>query len=431
MKKTPFQFIDLRQLIKDVDIVFHNLELKKIFLPYKNVQYILAVSGGPDSIFLCYLYYIFYKKNYIKLPIIFHFNHNLREDSYRDQEFVYQLSKKLKLPFYTNSANISKISQKLRLNLEETARIFRYRALLKLARKFDDAIIITGHHGDDYLETIFLRLIRGSSLRNVYFYTLRKIPIKISKNVSFLKVLSPLLLFDKEQILHVLHQKKIPYVIDTTNRDLSLRRNQIRIKLLPIIKDFGIRSGILWQKTHLNIHKFKNEIIHKDFLVIDKSLFYNLGNNEIKQIFDQITSKLSISPLNAKLISEFIHQSYTTKIFIKSKECIIESVRNQIWFINSKTRLLNEPLIENNTVYWYNQKRSYTLRENEKLSYLKIESDAKIRNHLKEILRVREIPKVFRYHIPYIKICDYHKIIVKRILLSFIPDQYDLYLNST
>lgn len=431
-QKKEFRFIELSHFIKNIDVYLNNNEeIKNMFIPYEKTKYIIAVSGGPDSIFLCYLYYIFYKKKYIDTPIIFHFNHNIREDSHHDEELVFLLSQKLKLPFYVSSGNALKLSKKLKLNLEESARILRYRALFKLSRKFDDnVVIITGHHGDDYLETIFLRLTRGSSLRNIDFNPLRKVPVKIANNIYFLKVLSPLLLFDKEQILNVLHQKKIPYVLDKTNNDLQYKRNQIRFKILPLLKNFGIYSGILWQKTHLNVERFKNEIIHHDYIILNKSLFYNLGNKEIKRIFDQITNTLTISPINTKVISEFIHQSYSSKIYIQTKECIIESVKNQIWFINSNTTLLKEPVINNNIINWYHQERNYDLAQNEVLCYLKIEKDIKLKDHLKEILRDKEIPKILRYNIPYIKVYD-KKIIIKRILFSFLPDWWDMYLNST
>ncbi len=431
-QKKEFQWIELNHFIKNIDTYLKNEELKRLFIPNESVQYILAVSGGPDSIFLCYLYYLFYKKKYIKMPIMFHYNHNIRDDSYQDEEIVFSLSKKLKLPFYASSGNVLKFSKLLKMNLEDSARILRYRALLKLTQKFNvESIIITGHHGDDYLETIFLRLIRGSSLRNIYFNPLRKVPVKIAKNIYYLKVLSPLLLFDKDQILNLLQQKKIPYAIDKTNYDLQYKRNLTRFKLLPLLKQFGIKGGLVWQRTHLNLHRFKCEIRHRDFLILDKLFFYNLGNKEIKLIFDQITNGLSISPVNANIISEFIYQSYTSKIFIQTKNMIIESVRNQIWFINSNSKLLEEPIIKNHKIQWLNQERNYNLKENEVLCFLKIENNQKIKNHIKELLRTKEIPQVIRYNIPYIKENHYDKSLIKRILLSFLPDFQDIYINST
>jgi hypothetical protein len=68
-------------------------------------------------------------------------------------------------------------------------------------------------------------------------------------------------------------------------------------------------------------------------------------------------------PFSSTLIAEFIHQSYTNKIFIQTKECLIESVKEKIWFIHQNAFLLKEPKIFREKhlwiILWNEKKRIY------------------------------------------------------------------------
>ncbi len=426
-KKKEFHFITLENFIKDIEHIFLNTNIKKIFIPDPEYKYIIALSGGPDSILLSYLYYIFYKKKWIKEPILFHFNHQIREEANKEEEFVIKFANRLKIPIYVETRNILNLSKKLKRNLEETARIYRYRSLYRLTKNFlEPSFVVTGHHGDDYIETIFLRLLRGSSLYNIFFFTKRNIPITIANKIYFLRILSPLLLFDKTEILNVLDKKKIKYLVDSSNYNLNYKRNFIRHSILKPLKNSGLKPGIIWQKTHLGIQHFSGfDYNHKDFFIIDKNIFANLYEREIKIIFDQISKILGIQPIQKHMISEFIYQSFSNRIYLQNKQVIIESVRNKIWFIRKDSLLLKEPEIrkKNNKVVilWNNQTRFY--KNNTILLYLKIEENHKIKYYVKEILREKEIPLTIRSLIPYIK---NEKEEVVKIILSFINGYWDI-----
>jgi len=425
--KKKFQFISFHQFIDELLKDFFNPLLQKIFIPDKNCQFIIAVSGGPDSIFLTYVYKILYKKNLIYEPVLFHFNHKIRKESDKEEDFVVNLARNWNLPIYVESSEVLKLAKKLNKNLEECARILRYRALFRLSKNFcNESIIVTGHHADDYIETVFLRLLRGSSLRNIQFEFKRVLPITIAKKKYFLNILSPLLLFEKSEMIDYLEKNHIPYVIDHSNFDTNFKRNNLRKNVLKPLKELGFKSGLVWQRTHLNISYFKNIEDKKDFYIIDKILLSGLGNKEIKLYLDQVTRILGILPFSSSIISELIYQSHNNIIKIITKECIIESVKDKIWFIRTDSYLLKEPYIESNLenyiIIWNHQERIYKKNDIKEVQYLLKDKDNKRKSKIKEILRVNNFSRYLRKNIPYI----IHKNDKIQILLSFIEGYWDM-----
>ena len=138
-------------------------------------------------------------------------------------------------------------------------------------------------------------------------------------------------------------------------------------------------------------------------------------------ILDQVTKSLGVSPFSSKIVAEFIYQSEHSVIKIETKECLIESVRNKIWFINQNAFLLKEPKILKEDhhwiILWDDKKRIYNYNDIIKIFYLKQNNLSKI----KEILREKEIPQSIRKNVPII-IRQHHY----QILLSYIKGFWDL-----
>lgn len=220
---------------------------------------IAGISGGPDSIFLLH----FLKKLPIKI-IVAHINHQLRKEAVKDEQFVrdfcennYQTNPPKKhnasntnipkynptLIFTSLTSPIKSLSQKSKQGLEETGRKVRYEFFQKLAKKHHAKFIITAHHADDNLETIILNFARGASLQGLAGMA----EIEKSENQGKLdqskskksSLLRPLLQISKQQILEYLHHHKIPYCIDKSNDSLIYKRNFIRHKIVPLLKEIN------------------------------------------------------------------------------------------------------------------------------------------------------------------------------------------------
>ena len=175
---------------------------------------ILGLSGGPDS--MCLLDIL--QKLDINI-ICAHINHNIRKESI--DEYLY-------LKDYCQKNNIFfeyfEIKEKLDKNMEYIARTYRYKFFNELYDKYHAKYIITAHHGDDLIETILMRITRGSNLSG---YS----GIKLIDD----RYLRPLLFINKKEIINYLDKNNIKYFIDNTNKENIHTRNRYRNNILPFL----------------------------------------------------------------------------------------------------------------------------------------------------------------------------------------------------
>jgi len=192
----------------------------------KNDKIVVGVSGGPDSVALLYLLNGLRKEFSLTLHIA-HLDHGLRKDSYKDREFVEELSKKLKLPITISQVNLKELPK--RASIEEMARNARLEFLFKVAKEIKANKIALGHNLDDQAETVLMRILRGSGL-----YGLCGILPK--RKLYGFTIIRPLLGITRREINAYLKRKKIEVRQDYTNlKDIYLR-NRIRNRLFPILE---------------------------------------------------------------------------------------------------------------------------------------------------------------------------------------------------
>lgn len=191
--------------------------LMQQYLP-NNPTMVLALSGGPDSLFLGEMFSQILPKEKL---VIAHFNHKLRPSSDEEEEFCLQWAKKKELPFFSQSWEQPEAS-------EEKARHARYAFLEQIMRQKKADAIALGHHQDDQAETIFFQFLRGSGLRG-----LRGMQPWEAKTKRF----RPLLPFQKEEILEFLRNKSIEYCLDESNAESDYTRNFLRNDIFPILEE--------------------------------------------------------------------------------------------------------------------------------------------------------------------------------------------------
>lgn len=182
---------------------------------------LVAFSGGPDSVALLYLLYKIKDKLRLKLAAA-HLDHAIRKASPKDREFCREMCRKLKVKFYSRRIDVVKIAKKDRANVEEIGRKVRYDYFNSLCAKYGYKKIATGHTMDDNAETILFNLVRGSGLKG-----LSGIAAKRGK------IIRPLIVIRKPEIVNWLKENKIKYRTDLTNRSIKYSRNRIRNRILP------------------------------------------------------------------------------------------------------------------------------------------------------------------------------------------------------
>ena len=181
---------------------------------------VVGVSSGPDS--MCLLN-ILEKKT--KDIIVCHINHNVREESKIEEEYLKEYCKRHNLIF--ESMTITSYQES---NFENEARKKRYTFYEKILKKYHSHYLFLAHHGDDLIETVLMKIIRGS---NIDGYA----GIKKINKVKDYYIVRPLLDYTKENIINYNKDNNIKYYIDKTNEDTSYTRNRYRKEILPLLKE--------------------------------------------------------------------------------------------------------------------------------------------------------------------------------------------------
>ena len=209
--------------------------LKKLLK--KDDTVVVAVSGGPDSTLLLYLLAQIKDINIV----VAHVNHKLREESEEEALFVKKLA--LDWGFLYEYMEIKEYNHD---NLENEARQKRYSFFKELVNKYHAKYLMTAHHGDDLIETILMRLVRGSSIKGYAGF-------KKVVNEGNYKIVRPLITITKEDIIKYLDENNIKYYIDKSNYSLDYTRNRYRMQVLPFLKKEN-------ENVHLKFLKFSEEL---------------------------------------------------------------------------------------------------------------------------------------------------------------------------
>ncbi len=156
-----------------------------------------------------------------------HFDHRLRGDeSRRDAEFVRAMAEDLGLDFHVGSGNVKDLSREKGISIQEAARFLRYEFLKDVHSRTGSSKVLTAHTADDQAEELLLRLTRGCSLAG-----LSGIPWSRDGWIA-----RPILDFTKQELMDFLGRHKIPYVVDSSNREDKYLRNRMRHMVLPLLR---------------------------------------------------------------------------------------------------------------------------------------------------------------------------------------------------
>ena len=190
---------------------------------------IVAVSGGPDSV--CLLHLLHDLKDELKSGLVVaHYEHGLRPDEDESEtKFVLRLAASMNLPCETEKALFLKKAETA--SIEEKARDARYAFLEKVREKWRAQKIAVAHNLNDQAETVIMRLLRGSALPG-----LAGIPPYRDH-----KIIRPLIEIQRKEILSYLSSRDLSFVTDSSNVETRYLRNEIRLKLMPLLQTYQPR----------------------------------------------------------------------------------------------------------------------------------------------------------------------------------------------
>jgi tRNA(Ile)-lysidine synthase len=188
---------------------------------------LVALSGGPDSVFLLRFLHKFSPKLNITLRAV-HVNHLLRgEDAEHDETFCRDLCYSLDIPLYVIRHNVKATAARKHISVEEAGHDVRY---IHFRRIMDEEKLnktATAHHVNDNSETMLLNIIKGTGLQG-----LMGIAPVLHGNI-----IRPLIEIGKEDIVAYLKKNNYQYCIDITNKTTIYQRNFLRARILPAIKE--------------------------------------------------------------------------------------------------------------------------------------------------------------------------------------------------
>ena len=218
-KQAPLYCDDANGLVDTVQAV---IERKGLLQGVKRLG--VAVSGGADSVALLTLLAPICKKNKIKL-VVLHLDHGLRSTSAQDAKWVTALAKKAGVTCVADRREVT-AHQTEAISVEMAAREVRQSFFADCRAKYELDAIATGHQADDVAETVLLRLMRGAGASGLA-------PLRAQSR----GLIRPLLNISGAAIRSWLKQKKLTWREDTTNKDVSIPRNQMRHDILPFLEE--------------------------------------------------------------------------------------------------------------------------------------------------------------------------------------------------
>ena len=226
------------------------IKIEDSFIFRQNDIIVVGCSAGPDSMALVDMLLKIRDKYNLSL-IIAHVNHNVREESFQEAEFLKKYCEDNHLIF--ESMVIENYGDD---NFHNEARNIRYSFFENIVHKYEANYLMTAHHGDDLMETILMRIVRGSNLSGYGGFK----PIVEMDGYSIVR---PLLNYTKKDLEDYDVENNVIYFVDSSNNKDKYTRNRYRKYILPFLKAEE-------KDVHLKFLKFSNSLLEASRF-IDKS----------------------------------------------------------------------------------------------------------------------------------------------------------------
>ena len=343
---------------------------------------LFAVSGGLDSMVLTNLCL----KLGFKISIAHCTFCLLDSESDLDEKFVRDFAESNSVPFFSKSFQTKLHSKRYGLSIQMAARELRYEWFSYLQSKHDFDWVFTAHHTDDNIETFIINLSRGSNI-----HALSGIPEKNDK------IIRPLLIFDRDELLNYAINSKLKWREDSSNSSLDYQRNRVRHSIIPFLKEVFPNFNKNFNKTkkyisssldlinnhitniekdiiifsskyekHFDVSKIKSLVSVKSYLY---PLFFKYGFTDWNEIYNllEAQSGKEIHSKTHRIIKDRKVLILVSNQILLPKEQIISSLEKPIYIdhmncllkINKSSRISNNS--DDNVIYIDDTQLEYPL----------------------------------------------------------------------
>ena len=329
--------------------------IKKHKLLETNELYLVALSGGADSVALLLLL----KEGGFNVHAA-HCNFHLRGvESDRDEAFCVELCQQLGVELHRAHFDTREYAELHKVSIEMAARELRYKWFDQLRQDMGAAGICVAHHRDDSVETVLLNLVRGTGLRGL---------TGIQPRNGF--ILRPFLCVSRAEIEAFLSGRGQKYVTDSTNLEADVLRNKVRLQVLPLLCELNPAVSENIQRTAENLveaqkildaisDNYKNSNIlelselekygSSEYVVFEWLKNYGFNGSQVHQILDAdsggIVSSASgydVLKDRTRLIVEktdVTYQAHRNVISMPSKRIVVPEEGTYILDENSKVKV--------------------------------------------------------------------------------------------
>ena len=308
----------------------------------KEKKFIIALSGGIDSIVLLHLMH----QNQLNC-IICHVNFQLRnEESDRDMHFCTNLAQEYNLPIFVEISDTYAYAQKNGMSIQSAAREIRYHFFEKIRKHENADYILTAHHADDNIETVIFNLSMGCGFRGLH-----GIP---AQNAHILR---PLLWANRQQIKHYYEVNKLVHVEDKTNKLDKYKRNFIRHHIVPDLLTLNPNFNQTFSENIIRFREIEYLLLER-LEALKKDTFF-IEDNIIRIELANILSHPSISLIMYEWINPYgFNPTHIEEMLSNAQK---EQHNNPIWHaiayqaqlqqktlyitLHSKQNIQNEPIV--------------------------------------------------------------------------------------
>ena len=188
---------------------------------------VLGVSGGVDSMLLLSFFRTYLPETNI---VVAHVHHGLREQSDEEYTFVQKEAVRLGAVFEGMKVDVEAEMKQTGDPLQVAARSCRYAFYEEIMEKHGASQLYLGHHGDDLMETVLMRMSNGGSGPSL-------VGIPFSRPFSTGSVMRPFLCLSKKEIYLYAHMHQVRWMEDYSNSSDKYRRNRFRHHVLPKLQE--------------------------------------------------------------------------------------------------------------------------------------------------------------------------------------------------
>ncbi len=263
----------------------------------ENDTVVVGLSGGPDS--MCLLDVLLSLNKKINI-ICAHINHNIRKESIKEVDFVKDYCKKRNVKVETITFDKKSPTKDY---TEQELREKRYEYFANIIKKYKAKYLFTAHHGDDLIETILMRISRGSNLKGYCGF-------QIETQKEGYKIIKPLIFTSKDEINEYNKNNKIPSVNDQTNDEDNYTRNRYRHSILPFLKKEN-------NNVHLKYLKFSKELT-KYYNFVSRIVEDEINKRYHKKTLDISEFTKLDELIQTKIIEYVLDDNYIDNLYLVS-----------------------------------------------------------------------------------------------------------------